>query len=217
MENPSPSGLIMRDTAIQVFTSDNIPIIKLDDNNYREYEKLVITSNLLFRFTRPPCIVQPESAAHMQSIVNRIREQNLRLTIRCGGHLYAGFSTALEKNNVLMDLRKINKGEVYRTLINRDHIGLIINGGRYPYVGVGGFILSAGLSPFGRTFSMGSNTLLEATMVTAKGEVIEMKKTDDKRSDKGRLFWALQRAGQANFGVVTQIKLKIQHLNSHNG
>ncbi|KXH62529.1 hypothetical protein CNYM01_01740 [Colletotrichum nymphaeae SA-01] len=223
------------DAAIKAFTSDKIPIAQLDDDNYREYEKLVVTSNLLFRFTRPPCVVQPETAAHVQSIINQVREKKLRLTIRCGGHSYAGFSTALEKNNVLMDLRKMNKvkldvpsdsitvgagcqwGEVYRTLINGDHVGFIINGGRCPYVGVGGFILGAGLSPFGRTFGMGSDTLLEATLVTAKGEVVEVKKTDDKNSDKGRLFWALQGAGQANFGVVTQMKLKIQHLNSRNG
>jgi hypothetical protein len=223
------------DSAIKVFTSKKIPIVQLNDDNYRDYEKLVVTSNLLFRFTRPPCVVQPETAAHVQIIVNQVRDQKLRLTIRCGGHSYAGFSTALGKNNVLMDLRKMNKvtldvaadtvtvgggcqwGEVYRSLINGDHTGFIINGGRCPYVGVGGFILGSGLSPFGRTFGMGADTLLEATMVTAKGEVIEVKRSDDKKSDKGRLFWALQGAGQANFGVVTQMKLKIQHLNSPNG
>ncbi|KAI7775678.1 berberine family protein [Diaporthe eres] len=223
------------DTAIKVFTSEKIPIVQLDDDNYRDYEKLVVTSNLLFRFTRPHCVVQPENAAHVQSIVKQVRDQKLRLTIRCGGHSYAGFSTALEKNNVLMDLRMMNKvkldvsadivtvdagcqwGEVYRTLINGDHNGFIINGGRCPYVGVGGFILGSGLGPFTRTFGMGSDTLLEATLVTAKGEVVVVKKSEDKKSDKGRLFWALQGAGQANFGVVTQMKLKIQHLNSRNG
>jgi hypothetical protein len=229
------STVVKMDSAIKVFTSKKIPIVQLNDDNYRDYEKLVVTSNLLFRFTRPPCVVQPETAAHVQIIVNQVRDQKLRLTIRCGGHSYAGFSTALGKNNVLMDLRKMNKvtldvaadtvtvgggcqwGEVYRSLINGDHTGFIINGGRCPYVGVGGFILGSGLSPFGRTFGMGADTLLEATMVTAKGEVIEVKRSDDKKSDKGRLFWALQGAGQANFGVVTQMKLKIQHLNSPNG
>lgn len=223
------------DAAIQVFTTDKIPIVQLNDDNYKEYEKLVVTSNLLFRFTRPPCVVQPETTAHVQSIVRQVKAQKLRLTIRCGGHSYAGFSTALERDSVLMDLRKMNKakldvradtitidagcqwGEVYRKLINGDHNGFIINGGRCPYVGVGGFILGAGLGPFTRTFGMGSDTLLEATVVTATGEVVEVKRTDDRDSNKGKLFWALQGAGQANFGVVTQMKLKIQHLNSRNG
>lgn len=210
-------------------------MVKLDDDNYREYEKAVVTSNLLFRFTRPPCVVQPESAAHVQSIVKQVKAQNLLLTIRCGGHSYAGFSTALEKSSVLMDLRKMNKvrldvkadtvtidagcqwGEVYRTLINGDHNGFIINGGRCPYVGVGGFILGSGLGPFTRTFGMGSDTLLEATLVTADGQIVVVKRSDDPNVDKGRLFWALQGAGQANFGVVTQMKLKIQHLKRDDG
>lgn len=148
------------DTAIRFFTSEKIPIVKLDDDNYRDYEKLVVTSDLLFRFTCPPCVVQPENAAHVQFIVKQVRDQKLRLTIRCGGHSYAIFSTAFEENNVLMDLRKMNKvkfdvpdhtvtidagcqwGEVYRTLTNGKHDGLIINGGRCPYLGVGGFILA---------------------------------------------------------------------------
>lgn len=221
--------------AIKAFTSEKIPMVKLDDDNYRDYEKAVVTSNLLFRFTRPPCVVQPENAAHVQSIVKQVKTQKLLLTIRCGGHSYAGFSTALEKNNILMDLRKMNRvrldvkadtitmdagcqwGEVYRTLVNGDHRGFIINGGRCPYVGVGGFILGAGLGPFTRTFGMGSDTLLEATLVTADGQIVTVKRSDKRNTDKGRLFWALQGAGQANFGVVTQMKLKVQHLDSKDG
>jgi hypothetical protein len=223
------------DAAIQAFVSGNVPIVRLDDDDYREYEKLVVSSNLLFRFTRPPCVVQPENVTHVQSIIKQVREQKLLLTIRCGGHSYAGFSTALEPNTVLMDLRKMNKakldvpadtitidggcqwGEVYRQLINGGHNGFVINGGRCPWVGVGGFILGSGLGPFTRTFGMGSDTLLEATVVTATGEIVQVKRSDSRDSDKGRLFWALQGAGQANFGVVTQMKLKIQHLNSKNG
>ncbi|KAI3316581.1 Glucooligosaccharide oxidase [Xylariaceae sp. AK1471] len=223
------------EAAIKVFTSEKISILKLDDDNYRDYEKAVVSSNLLFRFTRPPCVVQPESAAHVRSIIEQVKAQKLLLTIRCGGHSYAGFSTALEKNNILMDLRKMNKikldvqadtitidagcqwGEVYRTLVNGDHNGFIINGGRCPYVGVGGFILGSGLGPFTRTFGMGSDTLLEATLVTANGQIVEVKRSDERNSDKGRLFWALQGAGQANFGVITQMKLKVQHLNSKDG
>ncbi|VUC33278.1 unnamed protein product [Clonostachys rosea] len=221
--------------AIEAFGSANIPIAQPDDDNYRDYEKLVVTSNLLFRFTRPLCVVQPESTAHVQFVVRQVKQRGLQLTIRCGGHSYAGFSTAIESNTVLMNLRKMNKvkldvpadtvtieagcqwGEVYRTLINGNHDGLIINGGRCPYVGVGGFILGAGLGPFTRTFGMGSDTLQEATLVTAQGDSIKVKRSDRVTSDKGRLFWALQGAGQANFGVVTQMKLKIQHLNSKSG
>lgn len=223
------------DIAIKYLRLKKIPTFEPDDGNYRDYEKLIVTSNLLFRFTRPSCVVQPENSGHVQSIIQQVKKHKLQLTIRCGGHSYAGFSTALEKNSILMDLRKMNNakldvqagtvtidagcqwGEVYRTLVNEDQNGSVINGGRCPYVGVGGFILGSGLGPFTRSFGMGSDTLLEATLVTAQGKIVVVKKSDDKKSDKGRLFWALQGAGQANFGVVVEMKLKIQKLKSKDG
>ncbi|KAH8730013.1 hypothetical protein GQ44DRAFT_823375 [Phaeosphaeriaceae sp. PMI808] len=223
------------DTAIKVFESEKVPILKLDDENYRDYEKAVVTSNLLYRFTRPRCVVQPENVSHVQSIIKQAKMQKLLLAIRCGGHSYAGFSTALEPNSVLVDLRKMNKvkldvgndtitidagcqwGEVYRSLINGKHDGFIINGGRCPYVGVGGYMLGGGLGPFTRTFGMGSDTLLEATLVTADAKVVKVSTKDKPDTKEGKLFWALRGAGSANFGIVTEMKLKIQHLQSKNG
>lgn len=230
--DPAPDPVLQ---CIEALIEAKIPILRLEDDNYREYEKAVVTSNLLFRFTRPPCVAQPENAPQVGIIINKVREYGLSLTIRCGGHSYAGFSTAIGEKNILMDLRKMNKvkldipgdtvtigagcqwGEVYRTLVNSKKNKLIINGGRCPYVGVSGFILGAGLGPFTRTFGMGSDTLLSATLVTAEGKKVEVKRSDSPTSDEGRLFWAIQGAGQANFGVLTEIKLKIQHLNSKDG
>jgi FAD/FMN-containing dehydrogenase len=94
---------------------------------------------------------------------------------------------------------------------------LIINGGRCPYVGISGFILGAGLGPFTRIFGMGGDTLLSATLVTAEGKRAEIKHGDSPTSDEGRLFWDIQGAGQANFRDLTEMKLKIQHLNSKDG
>ncbi|KAJ1330886.1 fumiquinazoline A oxidase [Microdochium nivale] len=223
------------DKALEVFISENIPVVQSRAKDSREYEKLVVTSNLLYRFTRPPYVVQPENAKHVQTIVKQVKKNGLQLTIRCGGHSYAGFSTALSENCVLMDLRKMNEvqiddgattvtmdagcqwGEVYKELIDGKHNGLVINGGRCPYVGVGGFILGAGLGPFTRQFGMGSDTLMEATIVTAEGEIVTVSRSGKQDRKKERLFWALQGAGQANFGVVTQMKLKIQRLSSSNG
>jgi hypothetical protein len=223
------------DIAIEAFTSDKVPILTLNDDNYRDYEKAVVTSNLLYRFTRPRCVVQPENIAHVQSIIKQAKTRKLLLAIRCGGHSYAGFSTALEPDSILVDLRKLNKvrldigndtitidagcqwGEVYRSLINGKHDGLIINGGRCPYVGVGGYMLGGGLGPFTRSFGMGSDTLLEATLVTADSKIVTVSASDNPNTKEGKLFWALRGAGSANFGIVTQMKLKIQHLQSKNG
>ncbi|KAF4943260.1 hypothetical protein FSARC_14974 [Fusarium sarcochroum] len=104
----------------------------------------------------------------------------------------------------------------YHELINDHHDGYVINGGRCPSVGVSGFTLGGGLGPFTRSFGMGSDTLLEATLVTAdnENEILTVKASDPKDSKKGKLFWALCGAGGGNFGVLVKLKMKLQKLHS---
>ena len=75
-----------------------------------------------------------------------------------------------------------------------------------------GFTLGGGLGPFTRSFGMGSDTLMEATLVTADGEVVTVPENDPPQSPKGRLVWALRGAGQGNLGVV-----KAQELSDRDG
>jgi hypothetical protein len=212
--------------AIQAFKRDKIPVY---ERGHVEYERSVATPNLLFRFARPEFVVQPETPAHVQAIIKQAQAQKLVLTIKCGGHSYAGHSTASE-GRVSLDLRKMNQtkldmgsktitfgagcqwGEVYKTLINGRHEGFVINGGRCPSVGVGGFLLGGGLGPFSRSIGMGSDTIKEITIVTADGKLVTVKKTDSRSSKEGRLFWALCGAGGGNFGVVVEMKLDVKEL-----
>ncbi|KAJ7848622.1 hypothetical protein B0H14DRAFT_3453031 [Mycena olivaceomarginata] len=188
--------------AIRTFKTDRIPVFERGDE---EYERSVATPNLLYRFARP------EFA----------RAQKLVLTIKCGGHSYAGHSTAFE--GVSLDLCRMNKtkldmaaktitfgagcqwGHVYKTLINGRHNGFVINGGRCPFVGVGGFLLGGGLGPFSRDIGMGSDTVKNITIVTADAKLLTVKDTDSRSSNEGRLFWARRGAGGGNFGVVVEI------------
>ncbi|KAK4228865.1 hypothetical protein QBC38DRAFT_474089 [Podospora fimiseda] len=59
---------------------------------------------------------------------------------------------------------------------------------------------------------MGCDTLLEATLVTADGNKVAVTSKDDQKSDNGKLFWALCGAGGGNFGVVVEMKMKLQKL-----
>lgn len=43
------------------------------------------------------------------------------------------------------------------------------------------------------------HTVKEMTLVTAEAELLTVKDTDNRKSDKGRLFWALRGAGGGNF------------------
>ncbi|KAK4683027.1 hypothetical protein QC764_0025200 [Podospora pseudoanserina] len=199
----------------------------------REYEHLIATSNLLYRFSRPNCVIQPENATQVQAIINEARSEKLKVTIKCNGHSYAGHSTAFD--GISLDLRRMQGvslnardmtvdidagcqwGHVYGKLIDGRHDGLIINGGRCPTVGVSGFMLGGGLGPFTRSFGMGCDTMMEATVVTADGKLVTVGEKDDPQSKEGRLFWALRGAGGGNFGVMVKMKLKVQKLKNRHG
>ncbi|PKX93529.1 FAD-binding domain-containing protein [Aspergillus novofumigatus IBT 16806] len=193
---------------IQDFIANKVPVFRVGEV---EYERSVATANLLYRFTRPDCVVQPEGAGHVQFIVTRAKARDVSLTIKNGGHSYAGFSST--DTGILLDLVRMKKVEIDRTAMIatlQAYDGAIINGGRCPTVGVSGFTLGGGLGPFTRRFGMGCDTLKEATIVTADGKLVTVRDSDDPKSDKGRLFWALCGAGGGNFGVVVELKLKIQ-------
>lgn len=103
-------------------------------------------------------------------------------------------------------------GHVYKTLVDGRHDGFVVNGGRCPNVGVAGFVLGGGVGPFGRSLGLGCDSLLQATVVTASGDMVTVKRSDPPRSARGMLFWALCGAGSANFGVVVELVLRVSQL-----
>ncbi|KAJ6452277.1 hypothetical protein C8R45DRAFT_1223603 [Mycena sanguinolenta] len=216
--------------AIQAFKTDKIPVCQRGE---KKYERSVATPNLLYRFARPVFVLQPKTTAHVQAIIRQAQAQKLVLAIKCDGPSYAGHSTAFE--GVSLDLRRMNKtkldmaaktitigagcqwSHVYKTLINGRHDGFMINGGRCPFVGVGGFLLGGGLGPFSRSIGTGSDTVKEITIVTTEGKLVTVKDTDSRTSNEGRLFWALRGAGGGNFGVVVEMKLAVKQLRAPDG
>ncbi|KAI1850431.1 hypothetical protein JX266_004289 [Neoarthrinium moseri] len=198
-----------------------------------EYERSVANPNLMYRFSRPHLVVQPERYTQVQYLVREANRLGIHITIKNGGHSYAGSSTT--DQGVLLDLLKLNKvlldmktktmtlgggalwGSAYKALIDGRNDGYVVNGGRCPNVGVSGFILGGGLGPFTRTLGMGCDSLKQATIVLADGKKITVKDSDEPTSRKGMLFWALCGAGGGNFGVVVEIKLGVSKLQNPQG
>ncbi|KAI0393662.1 hypothetical protein F5Y17DRAFT_431308 [Xylariaceae sp. FL0594] len=207
--------------------------IEAHDVGDTEYERSVATANLLFRYSRPACVVKPSTASHVQAIIAYAKSQHISVTIKNGGHSYAGFSTT--DNGILLDLGNMKRvvldmdsklvtlqggalwGNAYKALVNGRHDGFMINGGRCPTVGVSGFTLGGGLGPFTRSLGLGCDTLKEATIVTADRGIVTVRDSDDPSSDNGRLFWALCGAGGGNFGVVVEMKTKVMKLQNPDG
>jgi hypothetical protein len=219
------------ETLINAVQANDVRVLKPGD---KEYEYAVATENLMFRYARPACVMQPSTTAQVKAVVAAAKESGKRLTIKNGGHSYAGFSTT--DRGILLDLSKMTEvtldmtagaekvtlqggarwGHAYKKLVDGDHNGWVVNGGRCPMVGVSGFVLGGGLSPFTRSFGMGCDTLLEATIVTADGNDVTVTSDDDSDSDNGKLFWALCGAGGGNFGVVVELKMRLTKLTTDN-
>ncbi|KAI1125306.1 hypothetical protein F5Y10DRAFT_279583 [Nemania abortiva] len=209
----------------------SFPIIS--DLKKAEYERAVATSNLLYRFTRPVCVVQPVEAMEVQSIMCAARIHNISFTTKNGGHSYIGASTT--DSGILLDMAKMNGvkldiereimtvqggalwGNAYKILINHRLDGWVVNGGRCPTVGVSGFMLGGGIGPFSRSLGMGCDTVTSISIVLANSELVTVSENDPQDSKKGMLFWALRGAGGGNFGVVTEISMRVLPLKGAEG
>jgi FAD/FMN-containing dehydrogenase len=139
------------------------------------------------------------------------------LRARSGGHSYAGYST--RSGGVVLDLRSLGRisvdrragtatvgagaqlVDVYAALNSR---GVTIPAGSCPSVGIAGHALGGGMGLVGRAFGLASDNLISAQIVTADGQL----RTIDSNSDPD-LLWALRGGGGGNFGVVTQLKLRV--------
>ncbi|CAG8972599.1 hypothetical protein HYALB_00005368 [Hymenoscyphus albidus] len=229
---PNPRALIQQPLVdlgfdlVTIFQGLQIPCYRPADV---EYERTIASSNLLYRFSRPACVVHPENATQVQDVIRYAKSQNVPVTVKGGGHSYSGASSADE--GILMDMALMNRahlsednmtmtveggalwGDAYRQLINGRLDGYVMNGGRCPMVGVAGFLLGGGLGPFGRSLGMGCDQVREITIVVADRTIVTVKKTYKRDSEKGKLFWALCGAGAGKpFGVVTEMKIRVCNL-----
>jgi len=142
------------------------------------------------------------------------KERKLNVTIKSGGHCMEGFSS--NDDGMVINLSFMNSLEfvdkstikvqpaitlkqIYETLIPK---GFYLPGGSCQSVAIGGLTLGGGYGLLSRTFGLTCDSLIEATMVTANGSIINTKNDKD-------LLWLLKGGGNANFGVVTEMKFKV--------
>jgi FAD/FMN-containing dehydrogenase len=213
--------------AIKIFKAKKIPVYERGEDDHERY---IATANLIYRFSSPPCVVQPKCACDVRDVIKIAKSRKIPITIKNGGHSYAGGSTT--NIGILMELGLMNdvnldktsetvtvKGgalwfHVYKKLVSKHLDGFVVNGGRCPTVGVSGFMLGGGLAPFTRSFGMGCDTVKEFTIVTATGDEVTVSENNGGDKDKDNLFWALRGAGGGNFGVVVEMKLALKKLKS---
>jgi hypothetical protein len=162
---------------------------------------------------RPAYIVRCSGTADVIAAVNFAREQDLRLSIRGGGHNIAG--TALCDNGLTIDLsgmKGIHVDLKTRTVraqpgcnlgdLDRETqvFGLAVPAGIVTDTGIAGLTLGGGFGWLTRRYGYTCDNLLSADVVTADGSFLTA--SEKENSD---LFWGL-RGGGGNFGVVTSFE-----------
>ncbi|MEV0234400.1 FAD-binding oxidoreductase [Nonomuraea sp. NPDC050786] len=159
----------------------------------------------------PAYVLRPKSVVDVRAAVGFAADAGLALSVRGGGHAFAGFGT--NDGGVVIDLSLLATVEIVdkeRHLVRigggatwgqvaaalAPH-GLAISSGDTRGVGVGGLTLSGGIGWKVRKYGLALDSVVAAEVVTAGGEVVRAS-----AEENPELFWAI-RGGGGNFGIVT--------------
>ncbi|GAA3541222.1 FAD-binding oxidoreductase [Kribbella ginsengisoli] len=162
----------------------------------------------------PAYVLRPVSVQDVQAGVRFAVDTGLKLSVRGGGHAFAGFGT--NDGGVVIELSRLASVEVVDKERHLVRIGggavwgqvaaalaphdLAISSGDTKSVGVGGLTLSGGIGWKVRKYGLALDSLVAVELVTADGEVVRA--SDEENQE---LFWAV-RGGGGNFGIVTSFE-----------
>ncbi len=165
---------------------------------------------------RPTLFAFCESARDVQEAVGAARANGLPLSVRGGGHDWAG--RALSHHGLVVDLSRMRQVEVdvrgrVATVAGGALAGDVIAAagphglaavtGASGTVGLAGLLTGGGYGPLLPRFGLALDNLLGAEIVLADGQVVFVDS-----SQNSELFWAI-RGGGGNFGVVTSMLVRL--------
>jgi FAD/FMN-containing dehydrogenase len=168
---------------------------------------------------RPALIARCSGAADVLLAVRFARENDLLVSVKGGGHDYAGNGVC--DDGLMIDLSAMNGVRVHPGARTADAgpgacwgafdheaqaFGLATSGGTCSKAGVAGVTLGGGTGYLSRRFGLTIDNLLSADVVTADGRLV----TASERENPD-LFWGL-RGGGGNFGVVTSFELRLHEV-----
>ena len=158
----------------------------------------------------PAHVLRPKSVGDVQAGVRFAAGAGLLLSVRGGGHGFAGFGT--NDGGVVIDLNQLAHVEITDSERHLVRIGggatwgqvaaalaphgLAISSGDTKSVGVGGLTLTGGIGWKVRRYGLALDNLAAAEVVTASGQVVRAS-----AEENPELFWAI-RGGGGNFGIV---------------
>ncbi len=170
------------------------------------------------RGVTPRFVVHCRTASDVQAAIRAAREQNLPLSVRGGGHDWAGRALCdgvvidlTDMRGVILDSdrRAVTAGGgalVSDIAALTDARGLAAVAGSVGSVGMTGLTLGGGYGPLIGRFGLALDNVLDMQVVLADGRIVF---ASAERNEE--LFWAL-RGGGGNFGVVTTMRHRLHEL-----
>jgi FAD/FMN-containing dehydrogenase len=168
---------------------------------------------------RPSIVVRCTSDGDVSAALAFAQRQALEVSVRGGGHNYAGF--ALTDGGLMIDLTPMKAvtvdpatrratcggGATWGELdaATQAH-GLAVTGGFISKTGVAGLTLGGGIGWLVRPAGLSCDNLVGARVVVADGRTLHATQTDNPD-----LFWAI-RGGGGNFGVVTEFEFALHRI-----
>jgi FAD/FMN-containing dehydrogenase len=163
----------------------------------------------------PRAVVHCRTPEDVQSTIRAARDCDLPLSVRGGGHDWAGRALC---EGIVLDLSGMNA-----VIVSADHhlakisggarasdvsavsdpLGLAAVTGSVGAVGMAGLTLGGGYGPLIGRFGLALDNLLAAEVVLADGRIVVADPDNEEE-----LFWAL-RGGGGNFGVVTSMRHRL--------
>jgi len=168
----------------------------------------------------PRAVAHCRTAGDVQSAIRAARNCHLPLSVRGGGHDWAGRALC---DGIVIDLSAMNEvviGPDYHVArisggaraldvaAAADPLHLAPAAGSVGAVGMAGFTLGGGYGPLIGRFGLALDNLVAAEVVLADGRVVVARPDNE-----DELFWAL-RGGGGNFGVVTAMHHRLHDLPS---
>lgn len=165
---------------------------------------------------KPCAIAYCQTTADVAFVINWCKLNNKALRVRSGGHHHEGMCSG--DDVVIIDLSLMNTmsigpnqltvgpgrklSEIYAAVAA---VKMVLAGGGCGNVNIGGLVQGGGWGPSARKYGLTCDSLQEATVVLANGQVVKAQRSGANQD----LFWALCGGGGGNFGVVTEYMLEL--------
>ena len=166
----------------------------------------------------PRMVVHCRTMADIQLAIAAAHSAGLDLSVRGGGHDWAGRALC---DGLVLDLSGMRDVQVspdrrsarisggaraVGVLAATDPLGLAAVTGSCSAVGMAGLTLGGGYGPLIGRFGLALDNLIAADLVLADGRIVTAEPDNE-----GDLFWAL-RGGGGNFGVVAEMRIRLHEL-----